>query len=35
MQTLIKQGLALAREYDGVGPPATAHVAIEASREPS
>ena len=35
MQTLIKQGLALAREYDGIGPPAAAHVAIEASREPS
>jgi signal transduction histidine kinase len=35
MQTLIKQGLALAREYDGIGPPATAHVAVEASREPS
>ena len=35
IQTLIKQGLALAREYDGIGPPATAHVAVEASREPS
>ena len=35
MQTLVKQGLALAREYDGIGPPATAHVAVEASREPS
>jgi len=34
MQTLIKQGLALAREYD-IGAPATAHVAVEASREPS
>ena len=35
MQTLVKQGLALAREYDDIGPPATAHVAVEASREPS
>ena len=35
MQTLVKQGLALAREYDSVGPTATAHVAVEASREPS
>jgi signal transduction histidine kinase len=35
MQTLVKQGLALAREYDDIGPPATAHVAAEASREPS
>jgi signal transduction histidine kinase len=35
MQTLVKQGLALAREYDGIGPPATAHVAVEAWREPS
>ena len=35
MQTLVKQGLALAREYDGIGPTATAHVAVEASREPS
>ena len=34
MQTLVKQGLALAREYD-VGRGATAHVAVEASREPS
>jgi hypothetical protein len=34
MQTLVKQGLALAREYD-IGPPDTAHVAVEASREPS
>jgi len=34
MQTLIKQGLALAREYD-IGAPATAHVAVEASRAPS
>jgi signal transduction histidine kinase len=35
MQTLVKQGLALAREYDGIGPGAAAHVAVEASREPS
>ncbi len=35
MQTLVKQGLALAREYDGIGPGATAHVAVEASRGPS
>jgi signal transduction histidine kinase len=35
MQTLVKQGLALAREYDDIGPGATAHVAVEASREPS
>jgi signal transduction histidine kinase len=35
MQMLVKQGLALAREYDNVGPGATAHVADEASREPS
>jgi signal transduction histidine kinase len=35
MQTLVKQGLAMAREYDPVGPGATAHVAVEASREPS
>jgi signal transduction histidine kinase len=35
MQTLVKQGLALARDYDGIGPTATAHVAVEASREPS
>jgi signal transduction histidine kinase len=35
MQTLVKQGLALAREYDDIGPPPTAHVAVEASREPS
>jgi signal transduction histidine kinase len=34
MQTLIKQGLALAREYD-IGAGATAHVAVEASRVPS
>jgi hypothetical protein len=35
MQTLVKQGLALAREYDDIGPGANAHVAVEASREPS
>ncbi len=35
MQTLVKQGLALAREYDDIGPAATAHGAVEASREPS
>jgi signal transduction histidine kinase len=35
MQTLVKQGLALAREYDDIGPGATAHVAVEASRGPS
>jgi signal transduction histidine kinase len=33
MQTLVKQGLALAREYDDVGRGPTAHVAVEASRE--
>jgi signal transduction histidine kinase len=35
MQTLVKQGLALAREYDGVGPGLTAHAAAAASQEPS
>jgi signal transduction histidine kinase len=35
MQMLVKQGLALAREYDDIGPGATARVAVEASREPS
>jgi signal transduction histidine kinase len=35
MQTLVKQGLALAREYDDIVPGTTAHVAVEASREPS
>ena len=35
MQTLVKQGLALAREYDDVGPGLTAHLAAEASPEPS
>jgi len=35
MQTLVKQGLALAREYDGIGHPATLEVVVEAAREPS
>ena len=35
MQTLVKQGLALAREYDGIGTGATVHGAVEASRGPS
>jgi signal transduction histidine kinase len=35
MQTLVKQGLAVAREYDDIGPGLTAHVAAEASPEPS
>jgi signal transduction histidine kinase len=35
MQRLVKQGLALAREYDDAGPGATAHVAGEASWRPS
>ena len=35
MQTLVKQGLALARDYDDIGPGLTAHVGAEASREPS
>jgi len=35
MQTLVKQGLALAREHDDIGPGLTALVAAEASREPS
>jgi signal transduction histidine kinase len=34
MQALVKQGLALAREYDGIGPGAAANV-VEVSREPS
>jgi signal transduction histidine kinase len=34
MQTLVKQGLDLAREYD-IGPSATADVAVQASRGPS
>jgi signal transduction histidine kinase len=34
MQMLVKQGLALAREYDDIGPRVTPHVAVEASREP-
>jgi hypothetical protein len=33
MQTLVKQGLALAREYD-IGPEAVAQLAVESSREP-
>jgi signal transduction histidine kinase len=32
MQTLVKQGLALAREYDDIGTGATARVAVEASQ---
>ncbi len=35
MQALVKQGLALAREYDDIGQGATAHVAVEALREAS
>jgi signal transduction histidine kinase len=35
MQTLVKQGLVLAQEYDGIGPGANAHIAVEASREAS
>ena len=35
MQTLVKQGLALAQEYDSIGPRANAHIAVEASREAS
>jgi signal transduction histidine kinase len=35
MQSLVKQGLALAREYDDIGSPPAARVAVEASREPS
>jgi hypothetical protein len=35
MQALVKQGLALARECDEMGPSTSAHVAIEASPEPS
>jgi signal transduction histidine kinase len=35
MQTLVKQGLALAREYDDIGPPASTHVVVEASLERS
>jgi signal transduction histidine kinase len=34
MQALVKQGLALAREYDDIGPPTTARAAVEAP-EPS
>jgi signal transduction histidine kinase len=35
MQTLVKQGLALAREYDDIDPRAIADVAVQASRGPS
>jgi signal transduction histidine kinase len=35
MQTLVKQGLALARGYDGIGTGTIAHVAAERLREPS
>jgi signal transduction histidine kinase len=35
MQTLVKQGLALAREYDDIAPGLTAHVAAAAAGEPS
>jgi signal transduction histidine kinase len=35
MQTLVKQGLAMAREYDGIGLGATAQVAAERVRESS
>jgi signal transduction histidine kinase len=35
MQMLVKQGLALARDYDDPGLGTTAHLAVEASREPS
>ena len=35
MQALVKQGLAVAREYDDIGRPPAAHVAVEASRERS
>ena len=35
MQTLVKQGLALAREYDDIGRGPPAHVAVQTSREPS
>ncbi|KRQ98194.1 hypothetical protein CQ12_29595 [Bradyrhizobium jicamae] len=35
LQTLVKQGLDLAREYDDIGPPTSAHVAVEASPERS
>ena len=34
MQALVKQGLALAREYDDTGRPTSVHVAVEASPEP-
>jgi signal transduction histidine kinase len=35
MQTLVEQGLALARGHHDIGPGATAHVSVEALREPS
>jgi signal transduction histidine kinase len=35
MQTLVKRGLALAREYDGMGPAATAPGDVEVAQEPS
>jgi signal transduction histidine kinase len=35
MQTLVKQGLALARKYDDIAPGHGAHVGVTASREPS
>ena len=35
MQTLVKQGLALAQEYDDVGLGLTVHVGVEASPAPS
>jgi hypothetical protein len=35
MQTLVKQGLALAREYDDIAPGLAAHVAARAAEAPS
>ena len=35
MQALVKQGLAVAREYDDIGRPPAAHAAVETSRERS
>ena len=35
MQTLVKRGLALAREYDGIGPGGTAPGDVEVAQEPS
>jgi signal transduction histidine kinase len=35
MQELVKQGLALARQYDGIGPGVSSHVAVVVSRVPS